>query len=61
MKHYVVRHHPSYSRTWQPVSHFETAQEALAEYEGQLRAFPRERVQVVDLRNGTVLADSRIK
>ena len=58
MKNYVVRRHMKNSRTWLPVGYFETAAEALAEYEKLRQARHDERVWVVELDSGHVIADS---
>ncbi len=59
MKNYVVRHHMKNNRTWSVVDYFETAADALAEFEELRRAHPGERVWVVELDSDQVIADSR--
>ena len=61
MSRFVVRHHRYTDATWHVVGYFESAREALAEYEELQRAYRRERVWVVDLVDDVVIADSRIK
>ena len=57
-KRYVVRHKRSIDSTYRQVACFATEGEALAEYEELSRTYRRERVWVIDLRNGQLIADS---
>ena len=58
MKKYVVRRHMKDSRTWSVIDYFETVADALAEFEELRQARHDERVWVVELDTGHVVADS---
>lgn len=61
LRHFVVRHQPSYSRRFRDVEFFHTAAEAIDEYEKLRKVYLRERVWVVDLMNDRIIADSRAR
>ena len=58
LKHFVVRHHPKYSRTWLPAGYFETSREAVEKFETLHQLHHDERVWVLDLMTAQVIADS---
>ena len=58
MSHYEVRHHMKNSRTWRQVGIFDDIHDAYGAYEKRLQARGDERVWVVELESGQVVADS---
>ena len=58
LKNYVVRHKPSHSNTWVAIGYFHTSEEARAAFEERRQARRDERVWVVELDTGRIVADS---